>query len=654
MSQTYPYNQSDQAYPLNQLYQLFTNYVNQQVSSVSVQAISCTPQNVQATWQTCLADPVQLRAWIDTNQLTIDQVAAYLSNWWQTHVGKYVYAQQLNQDYYALPASYGVPIPPLLPWTDLINSNNMTLQAISGFFASQYLAYTSYMNLMGSGLPLAVNTTNWAGAIEYALPSYVFPYIPNIISTLGASNIGVTNVVMVINNPLIDVNRAAQIISYPTINITGMAVVITNPAVNITYMTYVLSSPAINYTNIAPIITVSAINVTTMAYIITSPAVNLTSIIYMYAEPTAQPAGIYYTLSNANVSATYAQSIYYSMASVAVTYATENNVIGFVTYNRPAVTLSANVSATWTLFYSSLSLDGYTLTMGTAGRPSVIVTYSIQMSGGAIVQQPTGAPGGSGPVGNYGGPGGGGLVIIATTGILDGLIVAVGSSGYSANATSYSSGGAGGSGYLIIIGGIVYTASTGGAGGSGTNCTYSAGGAGGGGYYGGPGGSGDYYGGPGGSVVSTLNYSTRWSYVYTMLKFLGDEWQRNVLGRTLLTYVGATYLAGYGSGGGGGGSFESSSASGGGGGMGGQIVIYMHNLYAPTANNIIAIGGIGGAAYGCGCGGGGGAGGLVYVLTHNLVAFLGTINVLGGIGMTGVNDSAGGSGTANTYAIFIV
>jgi len=658
MSQTYPYNQLDQAYPLNQLYQQMVNYVNQQVSSVSVQTINCTPQNVQATWQTCLADPVQLRTWIDTNQLTIDQAVAYLGNWWQTHAGKYVYTQQLNQDYYALPASYGVPVPPLLPWIDLINSNNMSLQAISGLFGSQYLAYTSYMNLMGSGLPLAVNVTNWAGAIAFAPPSYVSAAAPGIgisISNLGMNN--VTNLAMVISNPIITyINAIAQIISYPTINITGMAMIVTNPAVNITYMAYVLSSPAINYTNVAPIITVSAINATTMAYIATTSPVNITSIIYMYAMPTAQPAGIYYTLSNANVSATYAQSIYYSMASVAVTYDTESIFIGFVTYNQPAVTLSANVSATWTLFYSSLDLAGYTLTMGTTGRPSVIVTYAIQVSGGAIVQQPTGAPGGYAALNNYGGAGGGGLVIVAVTGTLDGSIIAVGSSG-SASVTTNSTvanGSAGGGGYIITIEGKVYTASTGGPGGSGTDCMYSSGGGGGGGYYGGLGGSGYSSAGPGGSVVSTLNYSTRWSYVYTMLQFLGDEWQRYVLGRMLPTYVGATYLAGYGSGGGGGGSVSVWSHGGGGGGMGGQVVIYMHNLYAPTANNIIAMGGTGGAAYPCGCGGGGGAGGLVYILTHNLVAFSGTIDVLGGIGMTGVNDSAGGRGTANTYAIFIV
>jgi hypothetical protein len=456
----------------------------------------------------------------------------------------------------------------------------------------------------------------------------------------------------VATNTSVNITYMAYVLSSPAINYTGAGMIITAPSVNITTVAYILSSPAINYTNVAPIITVSSINVTTMVYIATTSPVNITSIIYMYAEPTAQPAGIYYTLSNANVSATYAQSIYYSMASVAVTYGTENNFIGFVTYNQPAVTLSANVSATWTLFYSSLNLAGYTLTMGTTGRPSVIVTYSIQMSGGAIVQQPTGARGAGSNAG------GGGLVISAVTGVLDGLIIAVGASGVEGVPADLliGNGGPGSSGYLIVIEGIVYTASTGGPGGSSTNCSSGPSGAGGGGgYYGGPGGSSaGYAGGPGGSVASTLNYPTRWSYVYMMLRFLGDEWQRYVLNKSLPTYIGATYLAGYGAGGGGGGINQSHSAGGGGGGMGGQVVIYMHNLYVPTSNQIIAMGGTGGGVTGCGTGGGGGAGGLVYILTHNLVAFSGTINVLGGVGSTGVNDSAGGSGAPNTYAIFIV
>jgi hypothetical protein len=245
------------------------------------------------------------------------------------------------------------------------------------------------------------------------------------------------------------------------------------------------------------------------------------------------------------------------------------------------------------------------------------------------------------------------LVIIAVTGVIDGSIQAIGAEGNSPSVAGLANGSNGGSGYLIIIEGIVYTASTGGYGGGAGPCTSYAGGPGGGGYVSGPPGSGgSYSSGAGGGVASTLNYSTRWSYVYTMLQFLGDEWQRYVLGRTLPTYVGATYLAGYGAGGGGGGY-----PAGGGGGMGGQVVIYMHNLYAPTTNQIIAIGGTGGAATpnSCSGGAGGGAGGLVYILTHNLVAFSGTINVLGGMGMTGTGGGgAGGSGTPNTYAIFVV
>jgi hypothetical protein len=319
--------------------------------------------------------------------------------------------------------------------------------------------------------------------------------------------------------------------------------------------------------------------------------------------------------------------------------------------------LSANVSATWTLFYSSLELAGYTLTMGTTGRPSVVVTYSIQMNGGSINQSPTGAAGGAAPDYGNGGVGGGGLVIVAVTGYLDGTISAAGGQGASALTNQNTgNGSAGYSGYLIIIEGIV-VASTGGQGASGSNCGYSVGSGGGGGYVGGAGGGTYRTGGAGGGVASTFNYSTRWSYVYTLLEFLGDEWQRYVLGRTLSSYIGATYLAGYGVGGGGGGCYiyaGEGGAAGGGGGMGGQVVIYMNNLYAPTANQIIAMGATGGGAYSCGTGGAGGAGGLVYILTHNLVAFSGAINVLGAAGMTGISDNAGGSGSPNTYAIFIV
>jgi len=773
MSQAYPYNQPDQAYPLNQLYQLLVNYVNQQASTISsaisVPTIQCTAQVIQASWQACLVPPALLAVWLGSNQLSIDQASAYLNNWWQSQIGAFIYAQQINNDYHVVRSLLRTASVPLLPWVSLINDSNMTLEAISGLFSSQYIIRDAYINLITDGLPQAVNVTNWAGVIEYAPSSYLVPYIPYYVSVLSENNVNVTNLIMIINSPVIDVNRLAQIISYPNINITGMVAIITNPAlnttqitlainqvpvvgdagimamvltnsvalttatyifnnaiinyssagliisnpavnvpnaqvifnnvlnlnwsgvvymlnaaypnyttmgavavnpsVNITYMAYVLSSPAINYTNVAPIISAPSVNYTTaaqivtspiinftaMAYIITSPTVNLTNMGYIYAEPTAQPAGIYYTLSNANVSTTYAQSIYYSMASAATTYGTENIFIGFVTYNQPAVTLSANVSATWTLFYSSLSLNGYTLTMGTAGRPSVIVTYAIQMSGGAIVQQPTGAPGG-GSTPWAGGAGGGGLVVVAVTGYLDGLIVAVGQSGVGATSTICGApGSSGGSGYLITIEGIVYTASTGGLGGNGGGSSSDTGGGGGGGYVGGPGGGGYYVGGPGGSVVSTLNYSTRWSYVYTMLQFLGDEWQRYILGRTLPTYIGATYLAGYGSGGGCGACVCCACAAGGGGGMGGQVVIYMQNLYAPTTNQIIAMGGSGGVAYACAGGAGGGAGGLVYILTHNLVAFSGTINVLGGIYSTGVSGgTAGTSGAPNTYAIFIV
>jgi hypothetical protein len=200
---------------------------------------------------------------------------------------------------------------------------------------------------------------------------------------------------------------------------------------------------------------------------------------------------------------------------------------------------------------------------------------------------------------------------------------------------------------MITIEGIINTAATGGYGAA---ATYSGGG--GGGVVGGrgcyPSGSCQY----GGSDALSYNYSTPQSYVYTMLQFLGDEWQRYVLGRTLPTYVGATYLAGYGAGGG-----QGYSGAGGGGGQGGEIIIYMHNLYAPTITQIIAMGGTGGYASGTieAAGGGGGAGGLVYIITHNMVAFSGTINVNGGIGMTGVAGApVSGTGAPNTFAIFIV
>jgi len=652
MSQAYPYNQPDQTYPYNNPNQAYPlNYFVSVISNANPNTVLLN--FVQTTWQAFVASPQTISEWLSNNQLTIDQLVRYMNNWFQTQVGQAAYGVQFSIDYTS--PSW------ILPWMSIVQSNNMTPTALSGFFASTYLLNTAIVNFLGSGIPIATNYTNFGIIIS------VIPFLTSVAMGISnAASVNSTNTALVINSN-ISPPKMAWALSQPWINQTAVAMSITNPAINTTQMALILDNVPLygNITGMAAVLSNPAVNYTTEAYIIVNAAINYTylALIYnasnnyttlayvLFTQPIVTPQVLYSILSNANMSANSAQRIYYPLAILATSYAREDWYISFLTYNAPSVTLSANTTVTGVVFYQLLALNGYTLT--TSSQPTIVVAQAISMSGGAITQSTTGGVGGSGAA--SGGRGGGGLVVVAITGIIDGTISANGGAGGGGSTTS-SAGYGGNPGSFVTIRGILYTASTGGAGG--------------GGYYGCGGGGGGVYGGPAGanlgsctngaaagsSISVAYSYATATQYVSVLLQALGDQWQIYVRKVNPSSTISLSNIVGYGAGGGGG-SSQGTAGGGGGGGSGGQIIVYMHNLNTNTRTNITANGGSGGSGIGSGGGGGGGGGGgLIYIIYHNLITWSGVISVSGGAGGAsgGGTANAGGAGTPNTYAIFVV
>ena len=366
---------------------------------------------------------------------------------------------------------------------------------------------------------------------------------------------------------------------------------------------------------------------------------------YMSATSIAQ------ALYSGQMDANHAQLILYYMAQNYY----YNKWIYTITANAPSsltfstdVTLSTNVLIAQNITVAS----GVTVTCGT--HTCFFVAQSFNNQGTVVAY---GAPGGapaSVVIENYGGTGGGGIVVVAITAALGTLNVSGSPGGTAVDcAGSPGSGGIGGTGAFYVVTGV--TVPLGGTGGYALyNVTYYGGVAG---INGGGGGACDsnYQGATGGvSVVFLLgNPNAMVTYV---LQGLSDWWLINVLGKAPSSTTPLTFM--YGSGGGAGAQYTGYQAGGGGGGGAGEVVVYGYNIMSGT---IDAVGGNGGAAYSCGSGnnaggGGGGGGGLAFIF-YGATSGNVTANVAGGAG--GVGSSSiftgltGAPGTAYIAAVTV-
>jgi len=311
-----------------------------------------------------------------------------------------------------------------------------------------------------------------------------------------------------------------------------------------------------------------------------------------------------------------------------------NRWIYTITANAPpSITFSTNaVLNTNVLIAQNITIaSGVTVTCGT--HTCFFIAQSFNNYGTVVSQ--LGAPGGvpvSAVIKNYGGTGGGGIVVIAITAALGTLNVSGNPGGNGISCTGGSgSGGIGGTGAFYVVTGV--TVPLGGTGGEAIYNTPYWGGTPG--PNGGGGGASDsnYQGATGGvSVVFLLgNPNAMVTYV---LQGLSDWWLINVTGRSPSSTTPLAYM--YGSGGGAGAQNEAYQHGGGGGGGGGEAVVYAFNIVSGTIN---AAGGAGGACISCcsNCnagGGGGGGGGLVFIF-YGATSGSVTANVAGGAGGSG-------------------
>jgi len=356
------------------------------------------------------------------------------------------------------------------------------------------------------------------------------------------------------------------------------------------------------------------------------------------ANPYLTATSLNMLLSNANMSANSAQFPLYYLAQNYY----YNKWIETVTASAPSITFSANATiSTNVLIAQNITIaSGVTVTCGTTTCFFIAQNFNNQ---GTIVN-PYGAPGGlptTSSMGNYGGTGGGGIVVIAITAALGTLNVNGNAGG---NAVSYSyngNGGAGGAGMFFIIGNI--SVPMGGTGGYGTNGYLGVAGING----GGGGGGWNYYGGSGG-IATVYSFSSPNAMVTYILQGLSGWWLINVLGKTPSSTTPLAFM--YGSGGGAGGVNSGGPAAGGGGGGGaGEVVVYGYDIVSGTVN---AVGGNGAHCYGsyAGGGGGGGGGGLVFIL-YGAMATQVSASVAGGVGSTGCGGGAGFTGANGTAYI---
>jgi hypothetical protein len=346
-------------------------------------------------------------------------------------------------------------------------------------------------------------------------------------------------------------------------------------------------------------------------------------------------------ITNGAVPANIAQLFLYTIAQNYY----YNKWIYTITANAPSITFSANATlSTNVLIAQNITIaSGVTVTCGTTTCFFIAQAFN---NYGTIANQ-LGAPGGvptTSENGNYGGTGGGGIVVIAVTAAL-GTLNVNGNAGGNAVSYSYSgNGGAGGAGVLFIISNI--SVPMGGTGGYSTNAHLGVAGING----GGGGGGWGYYGGSGG-IATVYSFSSPNDMVTYILQGLSDWWLINVLGKTPSSTTPLTYM--YGSGGGAGGVDSGGEGAGGGGGGGaGEVVAYGYNI---LSGNIIAVGGTGGAGYKTYSGGGGGGGGGLAFIFYGATSGSVTANLAGGIGGTGStsNGNTGANGTAYIAAVTV-
>lgn len=389
----------------------------------------------------------------------------------------------------------------------------------------------------------------------------------------------------------------------------------------------------------------------TYAGIIDSNPMNLWSsdlLADLLRDPRLTPSSIRAILESPQISSDRVQEILHSAIDRAVRPGVRDQldrIVQLMTLGAPDASITSSTSLTSGVNrYRNLSIgSGVTLTLG-AG-PGVIIADTISNLGTIVSGWVRGSGGPSVDGSGAGGPGRGGIIIVARS-ITVGTIRADGGNGGNGGTTdAYRDGNSGMPGLFWVVdpdrppvggrggGRDVKTAGTG----------WGLGGANGG------GGGGYFRTGGFGGTSKVVAFTRPELLVSELFKALVDWWIVNVLGKKP-SLVRAIPMLG-GGGGGSGSIYNAYEANGGGGGGGGQIIIYGTNIVAGT---IDAKGGAGGAGGGEGsydCGGGGGGGGVVYVFYRTLS---GTFNfdVAGGAGGGGDYSGApGGSGVARVIAL---
>jgi hypothetical protein len=373
------------------------------------------------------------------------------------------------------------------------------------------------------------------------------------------------------------------------------------------------------------------------ASIIDSNPLNLWSVdllVDLIGDANLAPSSIKSILASPEISGDRVQEILHGVIDRAVHPGMRDlldRIVQLMTLDAPDASITSSTSLTSGVNrYRNLSIgSGVTLTLATG--PGVIIADTISNSGTILSGWVRGSGGPSVDGSGAGGPGRGGIIIVARS-VTVGTIRADGGNGGNGGTTgAYRDGQSGMPGLFWVVdpdrppvggrggGRDVKTQPTGwGLGG--------ANGGGGGGYF--------RIGGFGGTS-RVVAFARPELLVSELFKAVVDWWIVSVLGKRPSLVRAIPRLGG---GGGGSGSvYDGFEANGGGGGGGGQIIIYGTSVVAGT---IAAKGGAGGAGGGEGsydCGGGGGGGGVVYVFYRTLS---GTFNF----------DVAGGSGGGGDYA----
>jgi len=563
-----------------------------------VNAIQNNDPNLLSTLSDILYVPVPYYA----GQVTADQAAAFIDN---------------------LIRNYNMPG----AIANFITNNPYNLwppNAVGAFLSSQNMSQTSVTLLLANAgaTQMAQALSNLSGNYTNVAIAFSLLVAPSTgANVLNNPNMSVTQAASIINNALINIapsypTSVAQLLSlvsssvlaninaYPNVSVTTLNQVISNAALSATAAQAILYGLAYNYYYNKWVNTVTA-NAGS-----TTIATNVTVVSPLYSQNLTVASGV------------------------------------TVTANAGSTIISTNGTISSPLYSQNLTIaSGVTVTCGT--QTCFFVAQSFNNYG--TVVSPYGAPGGlptTSSIGNYGGTGGGGIVVIAVTAALGTLNVNGYAGGNAVSGSVGGNGGAGGAGVLFIISNI--SAPMGGTGGYGTNAHLGVAGING----GGGGGGWSYYGGSGG-IATVYSFSSPNAMVTYILQGLSDWLLINVLGKAPSSTTPLAYM--YGSGGGAGGVDGVIGAAGGGGGGGaGEAVVYGYDVVSGTVN---AVGGTGGKTYcsgGSAGGGGGGGGGLVFILYGATAANV-TANVAGGVGSTGCGSGgAGFTGAPGTLYIAAV